>query len=133
MDKLKKLFKQAVKFGLVGVLNTLIDYAVYSLLLLIPFIGEHYVIAQVAGYCAGLGNSLILNKKWTFAQKERVSRRQLVTFLAVNLAALGVSTAVLVVTQEWLGLGRYVGKIVATVFSMTVNFLGNKIMVFKES
>ena len=102
-------------------------------MLLIPFIGEHYVIAQVAGYCAGLGNSLILNKKWTFAQKERVSRRQLVTFLAVNLAALGVSTAVLVVTQEWLGLGRYVGKIVATVFSMTVNFLGNKIMVFKAS
>ena len=133
MDKLKKLFMQAVKFGLVGVLNTLIDYAVYSLLLLIPFIGEHYVIAPVAGYCAGLGNSLILNKKWTFAQKERVSRRQLVTFLAVNLAALGVSTAVLVVTQEWVGLGRYVGKLVATVFSMTVNFLGNKIMVFKAS
>lgn len=132
MDKLKTLFKQAVKFGLVGVLNTLIDYAVYTLLLMIPFIGEHYVIAQVAGYCAGLCNSLMLNKRWTFAQKERVSRRQLVAFLAVNLAALGVSTAVLVVTQEWLGLGRYMGKIVATVFSMTVNFLGNKIMVFKD-
>ena len=132
MDKLKKLLQQAVKFGLVGVLNTLIDYAVYSLLLLIPFIREHYVIAQVAGYSAGLANSLYFNKRWTFAQKERVSRAQLLTFLAVNLAALGVSTAVLVMTQEWLGWNPYAGKIVATLFSMTVNFLGNKVMVFKK-
>ena len=132
MEKFKKLMQQAVKFGLVGVLNTLIDYVVYSLLLLIPFVREHYVIAQVVGYSAGLANSLYCNKSWTFAQKERISRAQLMTFLAVNLAALGVSTAVLVGTQEWLGLNPYVGKIVATIFSMTVNFLGNKVMVFKK-
>lgn len=132
MDKLKKLMQQAVKFGLVGVLNTLIDYAVYSLLLFIPFIREHYVIAQVLGYSAGLANSLYCNKRWTFAQKERMSKAQLIAFLAVNLAALGVSTAVLVAAQEWIGLGPYIGKIVATVFSMAVNFLGNKIVVFKK-
>lgn len=132
MDKLKKLMQQAVKFGLVGVLNTLIDYVVYSLLLFIPFIREHYVIAQVLGYSAGLANSLYCNKRWTFAQKERMSRAQLIAFLAVNLAALGVSTAVLVAAQEWIGLGPYIGKIVATVFSMAVNFLGNKIVVFKK-
>ena len=132
MDKLKKLIQQAVRFGLVGVLNTLIDYAVYSLLLFIPFIREHYVIAQVLGYSAGLANSLYCNKRWTFAQKERMSRAQLIAFLAVNLAALGVSTAVLVAAQEWIGLGPYIGKIVATVFSMAVNFLGNKIIVFKK-
>ena len=132
MDKLKKLIQQAVRFGLVGVLNTLIDYAVYSLLLLIPFVRENYVIAQVAGYSAGLANSLYCNKRWTFAQKERISKSQLIAFLVINLAALGVSTAVLVMAQEWLGLGPYLGKIVATVFSMGVNFLGNKIIVFKK-
>lgn len=132
MDKLKKLMQQAVKFGLVGVLNTLIDYAVYSLLLFIPYIREHYVIAQVLGYSTGLANSLYCNKRWTFAQKERMSKAQLIAFLVVNLAALGVSTAVLVAAQEWIGLGPYIGKIVATVFSMAVNFLGNKIIVFKK-
>ena len=132
MEKLRKLMQQAVKFGLVGVLNTLIDYVVYSLLLLIPFVREHYVIAQVLGYSAGLANSLYFNKRWTFAQKERVSKGQLIAFLVVNLTALGVSTAVLVMTQEWLGLGPYLGKIVATGFSMAVNFVGNKVIVFKK-
>ena len=34
MEKLKALFVQAVKFGLVGVVNTLVDYLSYTLLLL---------------------------------------------------------------------------------------------------
>lgn len=132
MEKLKKLVMQAVKFGLVGVLNTVIDYAVYSLLLLIPFFRRYYVVAQVAGYASGLINSLGLNKRWTFAQRAPMTRMQLAAFLLVNLAALLVSTLVLVAAQEMLGLNLYLGKIVATVFSMAVNFVGNKLIVFNR-
>lgn len=132
MDKLKKLLAQAVKFGLVGVLNTVIDYAVYSLLLFIPFFKRWYVLAQALGYTAGLCNSLVLNKRWTFAQREPMTRVQLLLFLAVNLAALLVSTLVLVLTQETLRLNPYLGKVVATAFSMAVNFVGNKLIVFRK-
>ena len=133
MEKLKKLFFQAVKFGLVGVVNTLVDYGVYTLLLLIPFFKENYVLAQVLGYSAGLINSLVLNKRWTFSQREPMTKGQLASFLLVNLVALAVSTGILVLTQENLQLNRYVGKIIATVGSMAVNFLGNKLLVFRKS
>lgn len=132
MDQLKKLLAQAIKFGLVGVLNTVIDYAVYTLLLFIPFFQRFYVLAQAIGYAAGLCNSLGLNKRWTFAQREAMTGAQLLLFLLVNLAALLVSTLVLVLTQEALGMNRYLGKIVATLFSMAVNFVGNKLIVFKK-
>ena len=102
MDKFKKLIAQAVKFGLVGVVNTLVDTGVYSLLMLIPLFKQYYVVAQVLGYCAGVANSLVMNKRWTFSQKEK------------------------------LGMNRFAGKIVAVVCSMGVNFLGNKLMVFKK-
>ena len=92
MEKLKALFVQAVKFGLVGVINTLVDYLSYTLLLFIPFFAENYVLAQIIGYSLGLCNSLVLNKRWTFAQREPMTRRQLACFLAVNLAALAAST-----------------------------------------
>ena len=132
MDKFKKLIAQAVKFGLVGVVNTLVDTGVYSLLMLIPLFKQYYVAAQVLGYCAGVANSLVMNKRWTFSQKEPMTRRQLILFLLVNLAALGVSTGILVLTQEKLGMNRFAGKIVAVVCSMGVNFLGTKLMVFKK-
>lgn len=133
MEKLKKLFFQAVKFGLVGVVNTLVDYGVYTLLLFIPFFKENYVLAQVLGYSVGLINSLVLNKRWTFSQREPMTKGQLASFLLVNLAALAVSTGILILTQENLQLNRYVGKIIATVGSMAVNFLGNKLLVFRKS
>lgn len=133
MEKLKKLFFQAVKFGLVGVINTLVDYGVYTLLLFVPFFKENYVLAQVLGYSAGLINSLVLNKRWTFSQREPMTKGQLASFLLVNLVALAVSTGILVLTQENLQLNRYAGKIIATVGSMAVNFLGNKLLVFRKS
>ena len=88
MEKLKALFVQAVKFGLVGVINTLVDYLSYTLLLFIPFFAENYVLAQIIGYSLGLCNSLVMN--------------------------------------------RYVGKAVSVVGSMAVNFVGNKLLVFRE-
>lgn len=133
MDRLKKLLVQAVKFGLVGVVNTLVDYGVYTLLLFLPFFKENYVLAQVLGYSAGLCNSLVLNKRWTFAQREPMTKGQLAGFLLVNLAALAVATGILVLTQESLQLNRYIGKIIATAGSMAVNFLGNKLLVFRRS
>ena len=129
MEKLKALFVQAVKFGLVGVINTLVDYLSYTLLLFIPFFAENYVLAQIIGYSLGLCNSLVLNKRWTFAQREPMTRRQLACFLAGNLAA---STGILVLTQERMQMNRYIGKAISVVGSMAVNFVGSKLLVFRE-
>ena len=126
MEKLKALFVQAVKFGLVGVINTLVDYLSYTLLLFIPFFAENYVLAQIIGYSLGLCNSLVLNKR------EPMTHRQLACFLAVNLAALAASTGILVLTQERLQMNRYIGKAISVVGSMAVNFVGNKLLVFRE-
>ena len=74
----------------------------------------------------------MLNKRWTFAQREPMTRRQLACFLAVNLAALAASTGILVLTQERMQMNRYIGKAISVVGSMAVNFVGNKLLVFRE-
>ena len=132
MEKIKTLFMQAVKFGLVGVVNTLIDYAVTNLLVLIPFFGKHYVAANCIGFLCGMGNSLLMNKRWTFKQKERMTTRQIVCFLVVNLLALAVSSLVLTWTQERLALPFFIGKGIAVVGSVGVNFVGSKLIVFRN-
>ncbi|MDR2515319.1 MAG: GtrA family protein [Christensenellaceae bacterium] len=131
MEKLREWFLQAVKFGLVGVLNTAIDYSAFWLLTLLPFFKANYLLAQVISYGLGLCNSLFFNKRWTFAQKSKMSGAQLAGFLAVNLAALGVSSGVMYLLREGLFMNLYGAKLIATVFSMGVNFVGSKLLVFK--
>ena len=59
----KKTIHQVLKFAVVGVLNTLVDFAVFQTLNLT--LGWVYA-AQVAGYTFGVINSYLWNSNWTF-------------------------------------------------------------------
>src|SRR5664279_1325598 len=56
---------QFIKFGIVGISNTLLTFAVYTLLLKV--FGVWYLLASAIGFIAGATNGFLLNRKWTFA------------------------------------------------------------------
>src|SRR6202521_4662577 len=58
-------FVQLVKFGIVGVSNTLLAFAVYTLLLKV--FGVWYVAASGIGFAVGAVNGFLLNRRWTFS------------------------------------------------------------------
>lgn len=53
-----------VRFGLVGVLNTLITLGVYALL---AALGCPPPLASAGAFCAGAVNSFQINRRWTFS------------------------------------------------------------------
>ena len=55
---------QFLKFGIVGVSNTLLTFAVYTLLLKV--FGVWYLAAAAIGFCVGAVNGFLLNRRWTF-------------------------------------------------------------------
>src|SRR5947207_13557162 len=55
---------QFVQFGIVGISNTLLTFAVYTLLLKV--FGVWYLAASAIGFAAGTVNSFLLNRRWTF-------------------------------------------------------------------
>ena len=57
---------------------------------------------------------------------------QLIRFLLVNLVALGVSSGLLFLLREGIFMNLYGAKLLATIGSLGVNFLGNKLLVFRE-
>ena len=143
----KKTLWQMAKFAIVGVLNTLVDFAVFQTLNLT--LGWVYL-AQVLGYTAGIVNSYLWNSNWTFREQRTRSLREMTLFLLVNLASLGVSLGmiwllreVVDISNEWVALwmpkmiagfikGDTVCKLIATVFAIAVNYLGNRLFVFKK-
>ena len=55
---------QFLKFGIVGVSNTLLTFAVYTLLLKV--FGVWYLAASAIGFGVGAVNGFLLNRRWTF-------------------------------------------------------------------
>ena len=141
----KKTFLQFVKFGLVGVINTLVDFLVFQVLNLL--VGWTYL-AQIAGYCCGIVNSYLWNSKWTFKETKTHSGREMALFLVVNLVSLGVSLGVIWLCREAIGIsdawvagwipqwlsgfvrGDTICKLIATPCAIVVNFIGNRLFVF---
>ena len=142
-----KTVRQLLKFAVVGVLNTLVDFAVFQTLNLT--LGWVYA-AQVLGYTFGIINSYLWNSNWTFREQRTRSFREIVLFIAVNVVSLGVSLGVIWlcrevfgITNEWVASwmpkfiagflkGDTVCKLIATVIAIAVNYLGNRLFVFKD-
>jgi putative flippase GtrA len=143
----KKTIWQMIKFAIVGVINTLVDFAVFQTLNLT--LGWVYI-AQVLGYTAGIINSYLWNSNWTFREQRTRSLREIGLFLLVNLASLGVSLGMMWLLREVVGItndwvmqwmpaslsgfikGDTLCKLIATVFAIAVNYLGNRLFVFKK-
>lgn len=125
----KENFTQLIRFALVGVMNTLVDFCVYQLLL---WLGLHYAPAQVLSYSCGLLNSYFFNSRWTFRREKNYTKREFLRFLLVNLCSLALSVLLLRLCYEALGIeSNLIAKGIVTVFVMLVNFIANKLFVFK--
>ncbi|TYQ15466.1 UNVERIFIED_CONTAM: putative flippase GtrA [Acetivibrio alkalicellulosi] len=124
---------QVIKFGIVGVSNTLVDTIVYWTA--IEFMGINYQIAQILGYSFGIANSFLLNKIWTFKDsgKNKKTTEQLVKFVIINIVSLSLTLLALTLLVDTLGLDKLIAKLIVIVIAQIVNFLGYKLWVFRDS
>ncbi len=127
-----KNFYQFIKFSLVGVLNTAVDFGIFTFLNFL-FGEEFYRISQIISYSCAVLNSYFLNKSWTFQAGHRFNLIEMTKFLTINLISLGVSLYFLTLFHEKYQIGILWSKVGATFFSVLINFIGNKFWVFKKA
>lgn len=120
-----------IKFNVVGIMNTAVDFGVF--MILNRYLGLIYAVSQVISYSCGMVNSYFLNKFWTFQKREDFTAIEVTKFILVNLCSLGVSLLVLYILQSKWSWEVLPSKVLATGFSVGVNFLGNKFWVFEAT
>ncbi|WP_019913675.1 GtrA family protein [Paenibacillus sp. HW567] len=130
--KLNAGFIQFLKFNAVGLLNTLIDFAVFTLL---HSLGMMNTPAQIISYSAGTANSFFWNKKVTFRDRDRGSkdsfdRMQLVRFIVLNLAVLGISVLLMHLLTDRFAVQVLIAKVLVTFVTVIINFFGSRKWVF---
>lgn len=120
--------RRLISFGMVGGLNTLLDYAVFTVLYELAHLGAGA--AQAAGYMAGSVCGYLLNSNITFREGKGRTRAQFIQYVGVDLALLAVSTAAMEYF-EGRGLNAYVVKIAMTAAIMLLHYVIYKYFVFR--
>lgn len=140
---MQPIIKQAIKFVLVGVLNTLVDLAVLNVLILVSGVssGFGYSVFKGISFTVAVINSYFLNKFWTFkVQKMGGAKKEFAQFFTVSLIGFGINVGVASLVVNVVGpqfgiapkIWANIGAICATLVGMTWNFLGYKFIVFKD-
>lgn len=122
---------QFVKFGLVGVLNNFICYAVYLALVTLGF---HYIFANIIGFSASVFNAFFWNNKYVFvAKNKRVWWKTFIrTYLSYAGTGIILSNILLVFWIEVCRVPNLVGPILNLIFTIPINFLLNKLWAYKS-
>jgi len=121
---------QFILFSLIGVLNTLIHYAIFIILFRVFDI--NYLVASGVGYFVGMVNSYFLNRRWTFISSNNI-HPEFTKFILVNVISMSTNLIVLKFSVTTMGLIPEVGQIISIIFSISVNFFGNKFWTFNSS
>lgn len=147
---MKKLLEQIIKFGFVGGVCFLIDFAISTgIFHLMNYVTSRNVATAVGGFF-GFTISVVINyilsMKFVFERKEDLSRKkEFVIFVVLSLIGLGLNEVILLscsVCYEasaaltaifnatlWFA----VSKIIATAIVMIYNFISRKIFLEKKA
>ena len=150
----KKFLIQAVKYGIVGVLNTLLCVITIWIMMYWVFqskkdenvSGVVSVVSNIAGYTVGLINSFIFNRKWTFKSENRWGKEfikflgvflicfipQLILVYLLNKYTTGPDFHIAIGTHLFTITYSFTCQLIGNVFYTALNFLLNKFYTFRQ-
>ena len=128
------LFKQFIKFGFVGALNTIISLTIYYLFIWID--DGYYIIGNVIGFIVSTLNAYLLNSKFVFSKKTKQNKARkfneiFKTFLSYGIS-LGLSTLLLYLEISIGKISEETAPIINLMITIPLNFCLNKFWVYKK-
>lgn len=118
-----------IKFGLIGVLNTLINWILFILL---NSFGVYYIISNVIAYSISTLNSYLWNSKWVFKYNEDNVKETSFKFIVLNIIGLTLNTIILYLLVDIVGLNKLISLVITTGIVTILNYFINKLWVFKK-
>lgn len=123
---MKRLIEQLLKFGVVGVIAFLIDYAV--LYVLTEFVGIYYLVSCAISFTVSVVFNYICSMRYVFTGKKGMSKsREFLIFIILSVLGLGLNQLLMWLGVELIGVHYMATKIFATAVVMVYNFVTRKI------
>ena len=139
-DDIFDMAMQFVKFGIVGLSNTIISYVIYvGGLIFLQYFGifskVDYLVAQVVAFILSVLWSFYWNNKMVFVLekgKERSLWKALVkTYISYSFTGLFLNSILLVFWVQIFNISEFIAPIINLLVSVPLNFVINKFWAFK--
>ena len=133
---------QFIKFGIVGLSNTIISYLIYlvsffALQKLQQFPSIDYLIAQFIGFFLSVLWSFYWNNKYVFVKDKNEKRNTfhaiLKTYASYAFTGLFLNSLLSVLWVEILQVSKIIAPIINLLISVPLNFVMNKFWAFKTA
>ena len=114
---------QLIRFGVVGISNTLVFVAAYAICVQI---GIWYIAASAIGYTLGSINGYVLNRRWTFRAGHISHTTSASRYALVQIVAALANLGLLYVFVDGLGVDRIVGQVIVIGIVQLLSFLAHR-------
>lgn len=114
---------QFIKFGMVGLTNTLLNWLIYYILI---SLGVFYIIAYIVGFIISILNSYILN---TFFVFKKDNRSHMVSLFKMTIAysfTMILGSGLLFLLIDIFSISQLIAPVIVLLLTVPINFLINK-------
>lgn len=136
MNKIMELVKKhwdIVTYLFFGVLTTVVNYAVY--LPCYNLLGLSATISNIIAWVAAVAFAYLTNKPWVFKSHDwsmKVVLPELSKFVACRVGSGVLETGMIFVFVDLMGINGNVFKLITSVLVVILNYIGSKLLVFKN-
>lgn len=124
-EKVETLFIQIFKFGIVGVVATIIDFL--FLYLFKEFLHLSVIISNTLSFCISVAYNYYASVKWVFnVNKEKDAKKNFITFIIFSVIGLLLNDLIMWVAIDKFNIYYMLSKIIATLIVMIFNFITRK-------
>lgn len=122
----KNAVNEVLKYGFVGVLNTIVGYGTYFILIKLNI---YYILASIISQIIGMTHSYIWNKYFTFRSKKR-SLKEIIRFTCVALSTYFINLFLLMFFVEIYHMDKAFSGFLSILVVTCLSFLGHKFISF---
>lgn len=119
-----------IKFAITGGIGFVLDFLFTWLFK--EKVGINPYLANAIGFSVAVVNNFYINKKWTFNDRKKDTKKQFSFFVSFSLIGLLLNTLCLLLFTSYFALNFYVSKLIAIALVFIWNYNINNIITFKK-
>ena len=127
----KEFILQVIKFGIIGVITSVLDWCILALFVRILHVDS--MVGNIFSFCLSTIFSFWANSRFVFEfDNSKGKKRTFIIFFLLAIGGLIINEVTMLIGDKWLHFDPLIVKIVGILLAAVFNFISRKIILEKK-